>query len=103
MRKIDIESSKAFNGGYDFKSSNTSVKTDPWGVYMYLHDHCIAKKVYGDGTYLSHCDWETTTTKARLNGILSMYQDKSIYQKDFQWYLRDGDKTIEFTDGWNKI
>lgn len=101
MRKITEDAVRAFNNGYDFKKDNTKViKTDD-GIYMYLHGNLIAKKVYGDGTYLNHCDWETNTTKERLNSVLSLYHDIGlIYQKAYIWYWKNNQ---EFKDGWNKI
>lgn len=103
MRKITEEATRAFHNGYDFKKDNTEVVKNEDGIRFYLHGNCIAKKVYGDGLYLSHCGWETNTTKERLNGILYPYQDRYIYQKDFQWYLHEDGKDKEFAPGWNKV
>ena len=101
MSKISNNAAMAFNGGYNFKRSNTEVIKNDTEIRMYLHGNCIAKKVYGDATYLSHSNWETNTTKSRLNAILDLYQsDMKIYQKDFIWYWKNGEK---FKDGWNKI
>lgn len=103
MRKITNEAIKAFHAGYDFKKDNTEVVCKGNERQFYLHGCCIAKKVLGDGLYLSHCGWKTNTTKERLNGILSVYQSARIYQKDFQWYLVKNEKETPFKDGWNKI
>ncbi len=103
MRKITEESTRAFNNGYKFKKSNTEVKVSDKEVRFYLHNNCIAKKVYGDGTYLSDCGWSTNTTKDRLNGILATYTNKRIFQKDYIWYLQEGNKVKEFDSGWNKL
>ena len=101
MSKISNDAAHAFNGGYDFKRSNTEVIKYDTEIRMYLHNNLIAKKIYGDGTYLSSCGWETATTKSRLNAILDLYQDKDqIYQKAFIWYWKNDE---EFKDGWNKI
>lgn len=103
MRKITDEAQRAFYAGYHFKKDNTEVVCNGNERRFYLHGHCIAKRIIGDGLYLSHCGWKTNTTKERLNGILSSYRSAWIYQKDFQWYLVKNGKEIEFKDGWNKI
>ncbi len=104
MRKITKESARAFDNGDDFKKDNTEVICNNKEVRFYLHGNCIAKKVYGDGLYLSQGNWKkTNTTKERLNGILSRYANKYIFQKDYIWYLQEEGKVKEFTSGWNKI
>lgn len=103
MRKITQEATQAFWAGYGFKKDNTEVVCNDNERRFCLHGNCIAKKIIGDGLYLSHCGWTTNTTKERLNGILTAYRSAWIYQKDFQWYLVKNGKEIEFKDGWNKI
>lgn len=105
MRKITELATKAFHAGDYFKKDNTEVIIDNNNNErrLYLHGHCIAKKILGDGLYLNHCGWTTNTTKERLNGILAPYRSAWIYQKDFNWYIVKNEKEIPFTDGWNKI
>jgi hypothetical protein len=103
MRKITSEAVKAFFAGYSFKKDNTEVVISDNERRFYLHGHCIAKRIIGDGLYLSHCNWQTNTTKERLNGILSEYRSAWIYQKNYQWYLVKNEKETPFLDGWNKI
>ena len=105
MKKITDEAQKAFHAGYYFKKGNTEViiDNDKGERRFYLHGHCIAKKVLGNGLYLSHCGWKTNTTKERLNGILDAYRSAWIHQKDFTWYLVKNEKETLFLDGWNKI
>jgi hypothetical protein len=98
MRKIDQETRNAFHFGYDYKNNNTKVIKTEKDIRVFLHNNCIAKKVYGDGIYLNSCGWETVTTKSRLNALLDL-KDK-IYQKNFVWYWKNGE---EFKNGWNKI
>jgi hypothetical protein len=45
--------------------------------------------------------WRTHTTKERLNAYINMYNTTNycIYQRRFEWFLQDGDETIEFSDG----
>jgi hypothetical protein len=103
MRQITDLAQKAFHAGYDFKKDNTEVVCNGNERKFYLHGNCIAKKILGDGLYLSHCGWTSNTTKERLNGILSSYRNSCIYQKNFQWYLFHNEKETEFKHGWNKI
>lgn len=97
MRKITEQATVAFRNGYSFKLNNTQVKVTEKGSEMYLHGNLIA---YTESVSLclSHCGWETPTTKERLNGLLS--PTDRIYQKDFVWYWKNGEK---FKDGWNKV
>jgi hypothetical protein len=103
MGKITQEATQAFHAGYEFKKDNTEVICSGNERKFYLHGNCIAKKILGDGLYLSHCGWTSNTTKERLNGILSSYRNSCIYQKNYQWYLVKDGKKIEFKDGWNKV
>lgn len=70
MKKITIEASQAFWSFQDYKKSNTEVEYKVWGTSLYLHGNRIAYRV-GDTLYISDCGWSTTTTKERLNGVLS--------------------------------
>lgn len=51
--------------------------------------------IHQDGTYtVSACGHKTVTTKARINE----YTPAGIYQKQFQWYFRNGE---EFGAEWH--
>jgi len=65
-----------------------------------LHDTDIIKWV-GDKIILSSGGWQTRTTKDRLNGWLNRYNTTNyyIYQKKGNWYIKDGEKVLEFFDG----
>ena len=75
--------------------NNTYEYNDNEGLKVRLHDTDILSFV-GDNVTLSTGGYYTNTTKARLNKYLPM--GFSIYQKDFQWYIKAYDKTITFKD-----
>ena len=84
MRKITIESTKAFEENRNFKKANTEVVTDRHTTFLKLHGNTIAiKNIETDEVKISNCGWLTTTTKERLNGL----EGVKIMQKDFVWYL----------------
>lgn len=93
MRKITFEASKAFMGGYNFKSGNTKVERGQ----LFLHGHKIAEyaSLFNDGNKdinITNAGWSTTTTKERLNGLVGIH----IVQKAGVWYLNG----IEWTGAW---
>jgi hypothetical protein len=86
MRKITKNAVNAFVNGKSFSSGNTSVQHREEMSFFYLHGNCIAT-LKNNELYISHCGWRSNTTKERLNGILSAFYIRTIYQKDFNWYL----------------
>tara|TARA_R110000803_G_scaffold35870_1_gene77317 strand:- start:3781 stop:4092 length:312 start_codon:yes stop_codon:yes gene_type:complete len=82
--KITKDAVNAFLNGKNFKRSNTQVVVHGDDALLSLFGNTIARKV-GDKLYITHCGWETMTTRERLNGLPNV----SIYQKNFQWYLND--------------
>lgn len=96
MRKITEQASKAFWGHYDFKMSNTQVKSEDLNI-MVLHDTAIAWLDNGE-LVLNTGGYRTNVTKERLNGILSEI-GHVIFQKNWVWYLENRAGTIvEFED-----
>ena len=94
MSKISNEAAKAFVNGYNYRNNNTTVDAQDNDdghkvTTMRLHGNMIAKRGNGK-TLLSHCGWETVTTKSRLNAILSELRLPCIYQKAFVWYWGGG-------------
>lgn len=93
MRKITEESVTAFIDGENLNKQNMNVyynqDTDSWG--MRLHGNLIAIRYNETGeTFITHADWQTVTTKERLNGLLQLMGSKlGISQKNFQWYFVD--------------
>ena len=102
MRKIERQMLQAINTpGQDFTSSNTKVR---WQGDSYtevlLHDNLIASINWATNCIaISDAGWQTTTTKSRLNALLSGLGGRAnIYQKDFVWYLNRGlDATDAYT------
>jgi len=81
MRKITKQIVDSFINGKAKSIGNSS--TD--GDRLYLHGHCIAKKVDGQ-ILISNAGWATVTTKERLNGFLNALGRPGIFQRDWQWY-----------------
>lgn len=67
MRKITEKAYYNWVNRIPFKQSNTQVKIKYNGDReLYLHGNCIAKE--DNGIFLiNHCNWETSTTRERLN------------------------------------
>ena len=55
------------------------------GNELLLHGNCIAKRVNGK-IFISNAGWNSNTTKERLNGL-----GAGIYQKNYEWYWKDGE------------
>lgn len=89
MRNITELATKAFFNGENFKLSNTKVHADCTGIYLYLWDNLIAKRV-GERVSISLAGYNTTTTRERLNGILKNF-NKSITTKKGVVYLKDSE------------
>jgi hypothetical protein len=82
MRKITNNAINAFLAGRNFKESNTEIKSNCNGVYMYLFDNLIACRV-GDRLQITTAGWNTVTTRERLNGLPNV----SVSQRKGQLYL----------------
>lgn len=67
-RQITENAVNAFLLGKNFKQSNTEIKANCKGVYMYLFDNLIAHRV-GDRLQITTAGWNTLTTRERLNGL----------------------------------
>jgi hypothetical protein len=69
MRQIDRKAKEAFCAWEEFKLSNTEVRLLNGKPHMYLHGNCIAKRDENGDLLISHCGWETNTTRSRLNAL----------------------------------
>ena len=89
MRDITRKSLDAFFSGKEFKRDNTevSVNSSRSGlVILYLHGNAIARRpLQGERVEVSAAGWATSTTKERLNGLMSRV-GSGIWQEDFVWY-----------------
>lgn len=115
MRKIEQQMIAAIKGNTDWKSANTEVIHTCDNVnspvsHVYLHGNKIAE-VGDDFLKLFDGGWQTTTTKSRLNALLSEFgytcgtKQEFIFQKQFEWFIQMFDltekamRTIPFTNG----
>jgi len=89
MRKITKESAKALKNNETFNRDNTNVSKGS----MFLHGNNIANLV-GNQLEIFDCNWQTTTTKERLNGVLYYFDLGHIFQKNFAWFYMDKERNV---------
>lgn len=91
MRQISIKAAKNFHLGITSHLANTVIKVnrEQSRHYMYLFSHNIATLELKTGNiYFDFCDWETPTTRDRMNGIVARLTDKvRIQQIKGQQYI----------------
>ena len=110
MRKIESEMIAAVKGNINWSKDNTSVTIEDGISKVYLHGNLIAEiddvslKLYDGG-------WQTTTTKSRLNALLSEFgytcgtKREYVFQKQYEWFIQMFDltekamRTIPFSNG----
>ena len=104
MRKIETQMIAAVNKSIDWKSANTRVEyiQENDTSKVYLHGNHIA--TIGDN-FMEIFDggWQSNTTKSRLNSLINEFcnsRTDGIFQKDFQWYIRDNNVTQDFVNGY---
>ena len=110
MRKIESEMIAAVKGNINWSKGNTSVIIEDGISKVYLHGSKIAE-VGDDFLKLYDGGYQSTTTKSRLNALLSEFgytcgtKQEYIFQKQFEWFIQMFDlteesmRTIPFTDG----
>ena len=85
----------AITASKNWRMANTEVITEDGVSTVYLHGNKIAE--VGD-TWLRLFDggWRSTTTKSRLNAILSVHGGgfDAIFQKNFQWFFHDSMRSM---------
>ena len=102
MRKIEIEMTSAISRRADWSKANTSVhyNAEEGVSIVRLHGNKIAE--IGDNFIrLFDGGWQTTTTKSRLNAILSDFghQGERIFAKNFDWFVGQEGGPIPFFSG----
>lgn len=98
MRKIESQLIAAISAGREFKSANTTVDNTDHGQIVRLHGNKIAQ-IDGSTLYITSAGWETTTTKSRLNAILSaLIPSARIFSKEFTWKISYNGQTVNFCD-----
>ena len=103
MRKIESQMCQAIQSSKDWKSANTEVVTQQDGLStVYLHGNKIAE-VGDDFLTIFDGGWQTNTTKSRLNALINEFCNgftDGVFQKDYQWFIRDNNVTKEFVSGY---
>ena len=104
MRKIEQQMNDAVANNKNWQSANTSVHycEENGESIVRLHGNKIA--VIGDD-FLQIFDggWQTNTTKSRLNALIDRFCNAvtdGVFQKDYQWYIRDNKVTQDFSNGY---
>ena len=102
MRKIETLMCRAIQANENWKSANTSVITDDENVStVYLHGNKIAE-IGDEFVRIFDGGWQSNTTKSRLNAIINEFCcafTDGVFQKDFQWFIRDNKVTHDFVNG----
>jgi hypothetical protein len=101
MRKIESQMVAAIKSNKDFKVANTEVISYTHTSDVYLHGNLIAR--IGE-TWIELFDggWQTSTTKSRLNAILSAFgmTGECVFQKQWTWFVNlktgNGIATVPF-------
>jgi uncharacterized protein YpmS len=104
MRKIETQMNIAITNNRDWQSANTSVSYDlHTGVSVVrLHGNKIAE-VTDDTVTIFDGGYQSNTTKSRLNAIINEFCNAftdGVFQKNYQWFVRDNNVTKEFTNGY---
>jgi hypothetical protein len=102
MRKIETQMNAAIKGNKNWSNANTQVTTEGTLSKVYLHGNLIAK-VGDDFVTIFDGGWQSNTTKSRLNAIINEFCcafTDGVFQKDYQWYIRDNKVTFDFIDGY---
>ena len=102
MRKIEALMNVAIKNNTNWSKSNTSVMNDGGVSVVYLHGNKIAE-VGDDFVRVFDGGWQSNTTKSRLNAIINEFCNAftdGVFQKDFEWYVRDNKVTHDFVNGY---
>ena len=103
MRKLERQMNFAVSNKADWKGVNTQVlyNSNTNCRSIYLHGHQIATVDHNlKAVKLSSCGYQTVTTKSRLNAILQEVKyGCSVFQKNFDWFVKYNDQVASFWDG----
>ena len=75
MRSITRQAISAFNNNQNFSLSNTVVKADCTGTYMFLFGNLIARKI-NNRVQVTLCGYNTNTIRERLSGLCNIKSKK---------------------------
>ena len=104
MRKIEQQMISAVQDCKNWRNSNTEVLYSPSRQVscVYLHKNLIAT-ISKDALEIYDGGWQSVTTKSRLNALINGLCDGTmfgVFQRDFDWYIKDGVITQEFEHGY---
>ena len=104
MRKIEKQMCAAIHNNVNWSSGNTAVYFDPeTGVSIVrLHGNKIAEISDNDMTIFDG-GYQSVTTKSRLNALIDRFCNgvtDGVFQKDYQWFIRDNNVTRDFEQGY---
>jgi len=104
MRKIETQMIQAIQNNKSWQSANTSVQfiEENETSKVYLHGNHIAT-VGDDYVEIFDGGYQSNTTKSRLNAIINEFCNAftdGVFQKNYQWFVRDNNVTKEFTNGY---
>ena len=86
----------------DWRSGNTEVVNCNGESFVYLHGNHIAT-LGDDFVRIFDGGWQSNTTKSRLNALIDRFCNAvtdGVFQKDYQWYVRDNNVTKDFESGY---
>jgi len=96
MRKIEAQMNHAISTETDWQKDNTKVVNIEGVSFVYLYSNLIAMVGH---TWLEIFDGghQTTTTKSRLNAILSEHgTGERVYAKNFNWFVSTTNGEVPF-------
>ena len=104
MRIIEKNMNAAIRGQRNWAGANTTVFTSDNGLEskVFLHGNHIAT-VTDNNVRVFDGGWRTNTTKSRLNVIINEFCDAltdGVFQKDYQWFIKDNNEVVEFESGY---
>ena len=100
MRKIETEMNRAIANGTNWSKANTAVSFEGEVAEVRLHGNLIAR--VGEGFIeLFDGGWQTTTTKSRLNAILSEngIPGERVFAKAYNWFVSQEGGPVPFFSG----
>ena len=100
MRKIEIQMNDAISNQKNWSNANTQVLTEGNISRVFLHGNQIAT-IGENFIQLFDGGYQSATTKARLNAILSTHgcEDEYIFQRKGEWFINYNGAPIPFFSG----
>ena len=94
----------AIQANRNWTSGNTAVYFDETSgtSVVRLHGNKIAE-ITDDSMTIFDGGWQSTTTKSRLNALINEFCNAftdGVFQKNYQWFVRDNNEVKEFESGY---